>query len=135
MAFSVETARKIAFWFGVIYVVVGVLGFLPGITVASDRPGHGLLLGIFAVNALHNVVHLIAGAGLIAAGLAAASTATTLLGLLAVIFALLVPASFIAPIIEAVPLNVPDTLLHAVSALLVAYLAWTVARRPVGTTV
>ncbi len=135
MIFSGETARKIAFWFGVIYVVIGVLGFIPGITVASDQPGHNLLLGIFAVNTLHNLVHLIAGAGLIVAGLAAPGTATTLLTILAVIFALLVPASFIAPILEAVPLNVPDTLLHAVSALLVAYLAWTVARRPVGTTV
>jgi hypothetical protein len=135
MIFSAETARKIAFWFGVIYVVIGVLGFIPGITVASDQPGHGLLLGIFAVNTLHNLVHLIAGAGLIAAGLAAPGTASTLLTILAVIFALLVPASFIAPIIEAVPLNVPDTLLHAVSALLVAYLAWSVARRPMGATV
>jgi hypothetical protein len=120
-----DNARKIALGFGVVYLAVGVLGFVPGITVPSDHPGHGLLLGIFAVNTLHNLVHLLAGAGLVAAGISPAGTARTLRWALAAVFAVLIPASFIAPIMEAVPLNLPDTLLHTASALLTGYLAST----------
>ena len=123
---NADTARKIALGFGVVYLAVGVLGFVPGITVPTDHPGHGLLLGIFAVNTLHNLVHLIAGAGLVAAGLSPSGTASTILWALAAVFALLIPASLIAPVLEAVPINVPDTLLHTVSALLTAYLAMNV---------
>ncbi|HEV2124120.1 MAG TPA: DUF4383 domain-containing protein [Chloroflexota bacterium] len=128
---TTDTAKKIALGFGVFYLAIGVLGFIPGITVATEHPGHGLLLGIFAVNTLHNLVHLVAGAGLVAAGLSPSGTASMLLWALAGVFALLVPASFIAPVLEAVPLNIPDTLLHAFSALLTGYLAMNVSERQV----
>ena len=64
-----STAQKISVGFGIVYLAVGVLGFIPGVTVATAQPGQGLLLGIFAVNALHNIVHLVAGAILVWAGL------------------------------------------------------------------
>lgn len=118
-----DRVRKISLGFGIFYLAIGVLGFIPGITMATDMPGHGLLLGIFEVNTIHNLVHLVAGAGLVVAGMSAMGTTAKLNWLLAAIFALLVPASLIAPVVEAVPLNVPDTLLHVASAALTAYLA------------
>ncbi len=52
--------------FGVVFLLVGVLGFIPGIT--SDAPGdftgegsEAELLGIFNVSILHNIVHLLFG--------------------------------------------------------------------------
>ena len=52
--------------FGVVFLLVGILGFIPGIT--SDAPGdfagdgsEGELLGIFNVSILHNIVHLLFG--------------------------------------------------------------------------
>jgi hypothetical protein len=52
--------------FGVVFLLVGVLGFIPGIT--SDAPGdfagdgsEAELLGIFSVSILHNIVHLLFG--------------------------------------------------------------------------
>lgn len=60
---------------GAAFLVVGVLGFVPGITTNYDEmsfAGHSgaLLLGIFAVSVLHNVVHLLFGVlGLLAAKL------------------------------------------------------------------
>ena len=52
--------------FGVVFLLVGILGFIPGIT--SDAPGdfagdgsEGELLGIFSVSILHNIVHLLFG--------------------------------------------------------------------------
>ena len=62
--------------FGVVFLLVGVLGFIPGIT--SDAPGdfagegsEAELLGIFHVSILHNIVHLLFGI----VGLALARTA------------------------------------------------------------
>ena len=44
--------QKLAKLFAFVFVPVGILGFVPGIT--SD----GMLLGIFEVKTLHNIVHL-----------------------------------------------------------------------------
>lgn len=131
---SAAAARKSAFVLGVAYLLVGVLGFVPGASRPTERPGQDLLLGVFAVNGSLNVVHLAAGAGLVAAVaihavLEAPSTSSALLWMLAIGFALLVPAGLVAPIVEVLPLNPPATLLHAFSALFVAYLARSAGRR------
>lgn len=68
-------AQKASMVFGAIFLFAGIAGFIPGITTAFDRidvydePG-AKLLGIFAVNWLHNIVHLLSGV----AGLAMART-------------------------------------------------------------
>jgi hypothetical protein len=125
---SAAIAQRITLGLGVVYVAVGLRGFIPGITVAgAQHPGHGLLLGIFAVNALHNVVHLAAGALLIGASTAASNTILVNRAL-AVVFALLV-VSLIAPVVEGVAINPPDTLLHLATALLTGYLGYLGDRR------
>ncbi|GAB0102754.1 hypothetical protein JMUB6875_17240 [Nocardia sp. JMUB6875] len=64
---------------GAVFLLVGVLGFIPGIVTDYDSltwAGHHTgaeLLGLFQVSVLHNIIHLIFGA----AGLAAARTANT----------------------------------------------------------
>ena len=50
------TLSKLAMVFGVVFLAVGVLGFVPGITDDND-----MLLGIFQVSALHNVIHILSG--------------------------------------------------------------------------
>jgi hypothetical protein len=53
---------------GAVFLLVGILGFIPGITSNYGDlgfAGHGseaLLLGIFQVSVLHNIVHLLFGA-------------------------------------------------------------------------
>jgi hypothetical protein len=54
----IRTAAKV---FGIAFILVGILGFVPGIT----NDGH--LLGIFHVNAAHNIIHLASGAAALAA--------------------------------------------------------------------
>lgn len=61
--------------FGIVFLLLGILGFIPGIT--SEAPGDftgedsdAELLGIFQVSVLHNLVHLLFGV----AGLALART-------------------------------------------------------------
>ena len=67
--------QRAALLFGIVFLAVGVLGFIPGITSDYDNltvfDGVGAkLLGIFGVNILENVVHLLYGV----AGIAAASS-------------------------------------------------------------
>ena len=113
--------QKITLGLGIFYVAIGILGFVPGIT--SD----GLLLGIFAVNALHNIAHLVLGAVLIWGSMSSAYM-TIVNKAMAVVFGVLVIASFIAPIVEQLPLNPPDTILHLASAAITAYLGFFAAR-------
>jgi hypothetical protein len=78
----VNTAAMIV---GVVFVLVGILGFIPGITTHYGDlsfAGHGSgakLLGIFQVSILHNIVHLLFGLAGIAAGRAAPSAARSFL--------------------------------------------------------
>lgn len=64
--------QKAALAVGVVFLLVGVLGFIPGVTGnygSLGFAGHdsgALLLGIFQVSVLHNIVHLLFGvAGLV----------------------------------------------------------------------
>jgi hypothetical protein len=58
---------------GIVFLLVGILGFIPGIT--EDAPGdfagedsEGSLFGVFQTSILHNLVHLLFGiAGLVLA--------------------------------------------------------------------
>ena len=115
-----SVAMKVSLALGVVYVLVGVLGFIPGITVANGAaPSQGLLLGIFAVNTIHNVAHLVLGAALIWAATTGDNVRLVNKGLAAV-FAVLVVGSVIAPIVEGVAINPPDTGLHLLSLLVTA---------------
>ncbi|SRR5690606_8616927 len=52
---------------GVVFLIVGALGFIPGITTNYDQmqfAGHesgAMLFGVFQVSILHNLVHLLFG--------------------------------------------------------------------------
>jgi hypothetical protein len=74
---SVRTlVQKAALVVGAVFLLVGVLGFVPGITTHYDQltfAGHhseAALLGLFNVSVLHNIVHLLFGV----AGIALART-------------------------------------------------------------
>jgi hypothetical protein len=69
--------RRFAMILGIVFLVIGVAGFIPGINRMHDRhadltvhgPGHGDLLGLFHVNVLHNLIHVVFGiAGLACSG-------------------------------------------------------------------
>lgn len=73
-AASEKLARTAGLAVGAVFLLVGVLGFVPGITTDYDQmefAGHesgAQLLGVFGVSVLHNVVHLLFGvAGLVMA--------------------------------------------------------------------
>jgi len=75
--FAETAVQKAALIVGIVFLVVGVAGFIPGLTTDVDalliagHESHALLLGIFQVSILHNIVHLLFGV----VGLAAARSA------------------------------------------------------------
>jgi hypothetical protein len=125
---SRSAAVKISLGLGLVYLLIGVLGFIPGITQPSTAPGQGLLLGIFAVNTVHNLAHLVLGAALVWAATTANNVRMVNRGMAAV-FAILVVGSLIAPIVEGVAINPPDTGLHLVSLLVTAAIGFMAVRR------
>lgn len=71
--------QQAALLVGAVFLLVGILGFVPGITTDYDslefasHDSGAQLLGIFQVSVLHNLVHLAFGV----AGVAMARTAST----------------------------------------------------------
>ena len=70
-----STLQNAARLVGLVFLIVGILGFIPGIT--DEAPGEFMgedseaeLLGLFQTSVLHNIVHLLFGV----AGLALART-------------------------------------------------------------
>ena len=106
--------KTVATVFGVVLLLVGILGFIPGVT--NDQ---NMLLGIFHVNALHNVIHLVSGAAALYCGMQDAKSARMFFQVFGVIYALVAVLGFVygdKDILGIVSSNMADTWLHVVIA-------------------
>ncbi|MFB9688684.1 DUF4383 domain-containing protein [Amycolatopsis plumensis] len=62
-----SAAQIVAIAVAAVFLLVGILGFIPGLTTHYDQlsfAGHdsmAMLLGLFMVSVLHNIVHLLFG--------------------------------------------------------------------------
>jgi arginine exporter protein ArgO len=123
---------------GAAFLLVGVLGFIPGITThrdalqAAGHQSHALLLGLFQVSVLHNVVHLLLGVAGIALARNVAGARTFLFGGGAVYLALWLYGLAVGQSSQAnfVPLNTADDWLHFVLGLGMIALGVVLSRRP-----
>jgi hypothetical protein len=104
--------------FGAIILAIGILGFVPGIS--SGYADSGLLLGIFAINPLHNVIHILTGLVALFAGLYADGAYARLYALVfGVVYALITVVGFTQlffvngdQLLGIVPINTADNFLH-----------------------
>ncbi|MGY0499380.1 DUF4383 domain-containing protein [Nocardia sp. FBN12] len=105
---------------GATFLLVGVLGFVPGVTTDyaslewAGHHSHAQLFGIFTVSVLHNIVHLAFGVLGVLAAATAGLARTYLLGggliyLVLWVYGLLVDKDTAA---NFVPLNTADDWLH-----------------------
>ncbi|KQO03221.1 MULTISPECIES: DUF4383 domain-containing protein [unclassified Arthrobacter] len=136
------TLQRAAQAVGVVFLLVGILGFIPGITSDYDTmmfAGHqseAMLLGIFQVSILHNIVHLLFGV----AGLAMARTVSGARSYLlggGIIYAILWIYGLVIGQESAanfVPLNSADNWLHLLLAVGMIGLALALGRRARTTT-
>ena len=108
----VQTMARV---FGVVFLLVGILGFVAsGMSMEADPAHAPRLLGLFPVNALHNVVHLLFGVWGLAASRAAASAVMYAKGAGA-IYVVLAVLGFVAPTtFGLIPIGGHDIWLHAV---------------------
>lgn len=121
--------RRAAQIFGAIYLLVGILGFIPALSFGTDAMGMPLLLGLFPINALHNIVHIAIGLlGFAMAG--SLGNARTYFRALAVVYGLLAVLGLIPAtntVFGLVPIGGLDVALHALTAVIAAYLGWSMA--------
>ena len=123
---SMQTFARI---YGIVFLIVGIGGFIPGITQPHDHPGlameagSGMELGLFPVNALHNLVHIAFGAwGLwVARNVGAARTYARVVAIAYALLAVmgLIPATNTT--FGLVPIYGHDIWLHALLAGVAAY--------------
>ncbi|WP_150307413.1 DUF4383 domain-containing protein [Planctomonas psychrotolerans] len=115
--------RLVATIFGAVYVLVGLLGFAATGGVGFVDTEGGLLLGIFEVNPLHNIAHLLIGAALLIAGLSNVSAAKgTNVTIGAVYLVLGIIGFFIADTaLNILALNTADHFLHLASAVVLLF--------------
>jgi Domain of unknown function (DUF4383) len=114
------TIQLISAVVGAVFLLVGVLGFIPGVTTDYDTmqfAGHesdAMLLGIFQVSILHNIVHLLFGIAGLAMARTAALSRAFLVGGGIIYLALWIYGLVIDPDSTAnfVPLNTADNWLH-----------------------
>lgn len=105
---------------GVAFLLVGTLGFIPGITTdydtleAAGHESHAMLFGIFQVSTLHNIVHLLFGIAGLALARTSPSAKAYLVGGGVVYLALWLYGLLIDKTSEAnfVPVNDADDWLH-----------------------
>jgi hypothetical protein len=138
-----EPVQLAALVFGIVFILVGLLGFIPGVTTnygdllfAGSGSG-ALLLGIFQVSILHNIVHLLFGI----AGVALARTFSGARNFLiwggVIYFVLWLYGLFVAggdTPANFVPVNNADNWLHLVLAIAMVALGLLLGRRDTTTT-
>jgi hypothetical protein len=128
--------QRFAQVFGAIYLLVGIMGFIPPLLAAKppDSSFAGLLLGLFFVNTLHSATHLLIGVAGLATyrNLGAAKAYTLTIGVAyAALFVLglIFGVTFLGGLL---PLNGWDHILHILTAL-IAFGAYFASRGTTGT--
>lgn len=111
--------RLVAVIFGAVYLLVGLLGFAVTGGVGFIATDGGLLLGIFEVNPLHNIAHLLIGAALLIAGLSSVRAAKGVNVTVGAVYLLLGIVGFflVGTAANILALNTADHFLHLASAI------------------
>ena len=121
---------------GAVYLLVGIVGFVPPLLVGSVPgalgPFTGFLLGLFAVNWFHSLAHLAIGAAGLAVHRSFSGSKAYALALgiaYAALFLLGILSGEVVTLGGLLPLNGVDDVLHVLTAL-VAFTAYFTARLP-----
>ena len=132
-------AQVLALVFGATFVLIGIGGFIPGITTNYDElellgtDSNAQLLGLFRVSVVHNIAHLLFGVGVLAAATESASVLYLIAG--GALYGGLALFGFLVDQqseVNFLPVDDADSLLHAglaVAMLLAGLVALVAARR------
>lgn len=111
---------KLSWVFAIVFILVGVLGFVPGITT------NGHLLGIFEVDTLHNIIHLVTGLLFAYAATAGESMGRMIFKVVGVVYAIVAIVGLIQgdTVLGLISTNMADHILHVVLAVVILYIGF-----------
>ena len=118
-----QTAAKL---FGAVFILIGVLGFIPAFTPDNH------LLGIFHVDALHNIVHLASGAVALVTGFTSARAARAYFQIFGIVYGLVALLGLFTgdgELLGIMAHNWADFVLHVVIASAALYLGFGTPRQ------
>jgi len=131
-----QPVQTAALLIGAVFILVGIAGFIPGLTTHYSHLGFAnedgaKLVGLFGVNVLHNIAHLALGVAGIALARTPAAARAYLLGGGAVYLVLFVYGLAIDKTTQwnFAALNTADNVLHLVLALAMIALGVALPRR------
>lgn len=125
--------RYFALILGIIYLLLGVLGLIPGVVTPTTNPGvtvdvlNGMLFGLFAVNIIHTLVHLIIGIwGILAyRSFESSRTFSRVVGIVLIVLFVFGLIPGLSSLFGLAPLYGADVWLHLVSGIIALYVGLT----------
>lgn len=111
-------AKSLGMLFGIVFLAIGILGFVPGIAPAG-ADGMPMLLHIFMVNTVHSVVHIASGIVFLLASMSSGAAASMWFKIFGLVYALVAIMGFVVGtgmIFGLISNNPADTWLHVVLA-------------------
>jgi hypothetical protein len=111
--------KKLLEIFGYVFILIGILGFIPALTP------DGFLLGLFMVNAVHNIVHILSGVLAIYFAKQSDKAAATFAYAFAGVYALVTLLGFTTgTLFGLMGLNTADNWLHVLFTMVFAYIGY-----------
>lgn len=115
------TLKTWAIVFGIVFLAVGILGFVPAATPNNN------LLGIFHVNDIHNYIHLASGVVALICGLVSGLASKRYFQIFGIVYALVAVVGFFnvdGPLLGYIAHNMADLILHIVIAIVALWLGF-----------
>jgi hypothetical protein len=105
--------KKLATLFGVVFILVGVLGFIPALS-PEHSDGMRYLLGLFMVGGVHNAIHLLSGIAALAGAAASEKYARLYFQVFGSVYLLVTIVGFIqkTTVLGIFDVNKADNFLH-----------------------
>lgn len=112
--------KKLAIVFGVVFLAVGILGFIPALAPEHSN-GMRYLLGLFMVGGVHNVIHLLSGIAALAGAAKSEKYAKLYFQVFGSVYGLVTIIGFIqkTTVLGIFDVNTADNFLHLALAVVI----------------
>lgn len=115
--------KKLLQYFGYVFILIGILGFVPALTP------DGFLLGLFMVNPIHNVIHILSGALAIYFASQSDKAASLFAYAFAAVYLLVTLLGFTTgTFLGLMGLNTADNFLHVLFTVVFAYIGYSLSQ-------